>query len=129
MAEAIRAISVRRGYDPANYALVAFGGAGPQHACDVADLLGVRTVLCPPDASLLSAVGLGAAKVERFAERQALFAHEPNALASLLADLEREATDQLRAEGAPTDAISVRRRIVSASVRNSQPTIHNPAGS
>ena len=72
MADAIRGISLRRGYDPAEYALVAFGGAGAQHACAVATLLGVAQVLVPPDAGLLSALGLGAAVVERFAERQVL---------------------------------------------------------
>jgi len=72
MAEAIRSISVRRGYDPADYALLAFGGAGGQHACAVAALLGVGTVLVPPDAGLLSALGLGHAVVERFAQRQVL---------------------------------------------------------
>ena len=50
MAEAIRRISIRRGYDPADHALVAFGGAGGQHACAVADRLGVEAVLVPPDA-------------------------------------------------------------------------------
>jgi 5-oxoprolinase (ATP-hydrolysing) len=44
MADAIRRISLRRGYDPAEYALVAFGGAGPQHACGVAARLGMRSV-------------------------------------------------------------------------------------
>jgi len=114
MAEAIRSISVRRGYDPGSYALVAFGGAGPQHACDVADLLGVRTVVCPPDASLLSAVGLRAASVERFAERQALQTYNAEALATLLADLEQEATDALLEEGVDRASVRVRRRIVSA---------------
>jgi len=114
MAEAIRSISVRRGYDPGEYALVAFGGAGPQHACDVAELLGVRDVIAPPDASLLSAVGLGAATIERFAERQALFTHNDEALDALLNELGREATDALEQEGVERDRIVVRRRIVSA---------------
>ena len=70
MADAIRRISLRRGYDPADYALVAFGGAGDQHACAVAAKLGIRTVIVPPDASLLSAWGLGQATIERFAEQQ-----------------------------------------------------------
>jgi len=65
MADAIAAVSLRRGYDPASYALVAFGGAGGQHACAVSDRLGMDTVLMPTDASLLSAVGLGHAVVER----------------------------------------------------------------
>src|SRR5262249_37140177 len=54
------------------YALVAFGGAGAQHACAVASRLGIRRVLVPEDAGLLSAAGLAAAVVERFAERQVL---------------------------------------------------------
>ena len=57
MADAIRAVSLREGVDPADYALLAFGGAGPQHACEVAAALGMRTVLVPGDAGLLSAFG------------------------------------------------------------------------
>ncbi len=72
MAEAIRHISVRKGIDPAGYSLVAFGGAGGQHACRVAELLGIGDVLLPADAGLLSAVGLGHAVVERFAQREVL---------------------------------------------------------
>src|SRR5262249_1831168 len=72
MADAIRQVSLRRGFDPAEHALVAFGGAGGQHACAVADRLGISTVLIPPDAGLLSALGLGHAVLERFAEEQVL---------------------------------------------------------
>jgi 5-oxoprolinase (ATP-hydrolysing) len=69
MADAIRRISVSEGYDPVEYALLAFGGAGPQHACAVAERLGMRTVLVPRQAGILSAVGLDAALPERRAER------------------------------------------------------------
>ena len=72
MAEAVRKISVAKGYDPAAYALVAFGGAGGLHACGVARLLGIRTILIPQDAGLLSAVGISEANIERFAERTVL---------------------------------------------------------
>ncbi|MEM7052287.1 MAG: hydantoinase/oxoprolinase family protein [Acidobacteriota bacterium] len=72
MAEAIRRISVRLGSDPADFALVAFGGAGGQHACSVAGLLGISRVVMPRDAGLLSALGLEAARIERFASRQLL---------------------------------------------------------
>jgi 5-oxoprolinase (ATP-hydrolysing) len=72
MADAVRRISLRRGYDPSEYALVAFGGAGGQHAGSLAEHLGVTSVLVPEDAGLLSAAGLGAAAVERFAQRQVL---------------------------------------------------------
>ena len=61
MANAIRRITVARGRDLSRYALTTFGGAGGQHACAVADALGVTTVLVPPLAGLLSAVGIGLA--------------------------------------------------------------------
>ncbi|MBO0811084.1 MAG: hydantoinase B/oxoprolinase family protein [Microlunatus sp.] len=61
MANAVKQISVHQGHDVTRYALVAFGGAGGQHACAVADALGIRTVVVPPLASLLSAVGIGLA--------------------------------------------------------------------
>lgn len=72
IAEAIRGVSIRRGYDPASHALVAFGGAGPQHACGVASRLGIDDVLIPTDASVLSAVGLDAAVREETEEREIL---------------------------------------------------------
>lgn len=62
MAAAIRSVSVGKGYDPRRYPLVAFGGAAAQHACAVAEELGMTTVLCPADASILSAAGIGAAR-------------------------------------------------------------------
>jgi 5-oxoprolinase (ATP-hydrolysing) len=63
MAQAIKSVSVRRGYDITRYALNAFGGAGGQHACLVADALGMTTVLCHPFSGLLSAYGMGLAAV------------------------------------------------------------------
>lgn len=63
MAEAIKKISVARGYDVTRYALNCFGGAGGQHACLVADALGMRDVLIHPLSSLLSAYGMGLADV------------------------------------------------------------------
>ncbi|NWG53346.1 MAG: hydantoinase B/oxoprolinase family protein [Hydrogenophilaceae bacterium] len=68
MAEAIKKISIQRGYDPAEHALVAFGGAGGQHACAVADEVGVRTILIHPLAGVLSAWGMGLADVRAIAE-------------------------------------------------------------
>ena len=72
MAGAIRKISLSKGYDPSGYALVAFGGAGGLHACDIAEILGIDTILLPRDAGLLSAYGIGYAPVERFSEKQVL---------------------------------------------------------
>ena len=72
MAAAIRRISVAEGYDPRDHALLAFGGAGPQHACAVAERLGMTTVLAPQHAGILSAVGLHEAVPEKFAALQVL---------------------------------------------------------
>jgi len=58
MEQALRAVSVERGVDPRRLALVAFGGAGPMHACGLADALGMPAVIIPPRAGVLSAVGL-----------------------------------------------------------------------
>jgi 5-oxoprolinase (ATP-hydrolysing) len=63
MAEAIKKISVQRGYDVTRYALNCFGGAGGQHACLVADALGIKTVLIHPFSGLLSAYGMGLAEI------------------------------------------------------------------
>lgn len=102
MADTIRQVSTRRGYDPSEYALLSFGGAGGQHACAVADRLGVRTVIVPDDASLLSAWGIGQAAVERIAARQVLQPHSKCGdieLAILIAELTDEAGAALRTEG------------------------------
>jgi 5-oxoprolinase (ATP-hydrolysing) len=133
MADAIRRISLRRGYDPADYALVAFGGAGPQHACAVAESLGIRSVVVPPDAGLLSALGIGRALLERFAERQLLrpLAELEPDLPSLLAELEAEAVGAVAAEGVGSGEVDVRRRIVSLRFRGQDSTLEldwAPAG-
>ena len=70
MTDAIRRISIGEGYDPADHALLAFGGAGPQHACAVAESLGMKTILVPGHAGILSAVGLQEAVPEVIEERE-----------------------------------------------------------
>jgi 5-oxoprolinase (ATP-hydrolysing) len=72
MATAIRKVSVAEGYDPADHALVSFGGAGGQHACGVADRLGISKILSPGDSGLLSAYGLMQARLERVREESVL---------------------------------------------------------
>lgn len=114
MADAIRSVSLRRGYDPASYTLVAFGGAGGQHACSVARHLGVRTILVPQEAGLLSAVGLGSAVVERFAEAQILkpLSEIEGSLGGIIRQLERQALGCVAREGLRRSEIEIRRRIV-----------------
>jgi 5-oxoprolinase (ATP-hydrolysing) len=111
MASAIRRISVRKGHDPRSATLVAFGGAGPQHACAVAELLQMDMVLVPPDASLLSAGGMGHAVVERFAQCQML---EPldqcfDYLPSKFAELANQARQAVMEEGVNERDVEVRR--------------------
>ncbi|MEM7426925.1 MAG: hydantoinase/oxoprolinase family protein, partial [Pseudomonadota bacterium] len=69
MANAIKKISVQRGYDVTEYALTCFGGAGGQHACMIADTLGMKTVLIHPLAGILSAYGMGLADVRTSRDR------------------------------------------------------------
>ncbi|MEM7295552.1 MAG: hydantoinase B/oxoprolinase family protein [Pseudomonadota bacterium] len=70
MANAIKKISVQRGYDVTRYALQCFGGAGGQHACQVADALGIKAVFVHPFAGVLSAYGMGLADIRALRERQ-----------------------------------------------------------
>ncbi|MEU9115554.1 hydantoinase B/oxoprolinase family protein [Streptomyces sp. NPDC048483] len=69
MANAVKKISVQRGHDITRYALTSFGGAGGQHACAVADALGIGTVLVPPLAGVLSAYGIGVADATAMREQ------------------------------------------------------------
>ncbi len=97
MAEAIRKVSLREGYDPGDYLLVAFGGAGPQHACAVAEKLGISEILVPGDAGLLSAWGLHRSVRESIAERQILrkCGDLEDGWAGLLCELAQEARDEV----------------------------------
>jgi N-methylhydantoinase A len=65
MLRALRVVSVERGHDPRDFALVAYGGAGPLHACALADELGMEAVLVPAAAGVLSALGLAAGDERR----------------------------------------------------------------
>jgi len=114
MAEAIRHISVRKGVDPAGYSLVAFGGAGGQHACQVAELLGMMEVILPGDAGLLSAKGLGHAVIERFAQREVLLSLTKigTEVEHWFAELEAEAAAELVREGVTPNETDPPRRII-----------------
>ena len=101
MADAIKKVSVQHGHDPADYALLCFGGAGGQHACQLAEILNMRKVLIPYDAGLLSAYGIGHADVERFEEMLVL---EPlfktvKKIKSILDQLQRKGKEFLKRDG------------------------------
>ncbi|MES2797282.1 MAG: hydantoinase B/oxoprolinase family protein [Bacteroidota bacterium] len=72
MTEAIRKISVSKGFDAAEYGLVAFGGAGGMHACAIANLLSMSKIIIPSDAGLLSAYGISKSKLQKIVEKPVL---------------------------------------------------------
>jgi 5-oxoprolinase (ATP-hydrolysing) len=69
MVDTIKQVSIQQGHNPADYTLLSFGGAGGQHACALAEMLDMKKILIPYDAGLLSAYGIGHAKIERFEEK------------------------------------------------------------
>ena len=114
MANAIKKISVQRGYDVTRYVLETFGGAGGQHACAVADALGITKVLIHPLAGVLSAYGLGLADVGAMRESavEAPLTEEllPE-LARVAATLEADARAELEREGVAGAGIRCVRRV------------------
>lgn len=113
MAQAIRSISVAKGYDPRDYVLVAFGAAGPQHACAVAEELRITKILLHPDAGVLSALGIGLAEVVKH-RSGGMYRLLDAALATLpaaIAALEQQARADVLAEGVAPDQITVRRSL------------------
>ena len=115
MANAIKKISVQRGYDVTRYVLSTFGGAGGQHACAVADALGMTSVLIHPLAGALSAYGIGLADVIAMREsavEEPLTAETAARLpAAAFRPLEESARSDLAAQGAAAPGIRVTRRV------------------
>ncbi|GGY78049.1 5-oxoprolinase [Streptomyces olivaceoviridis] len=113
IANAVKRISVQKGHDVTRYALTTFGGAGGQHACRVADSLGIRTVLVPPMAGVLSALGIGLADTTAMREHSVeapLEAASMPGIRKTADDLEAAARAELVAEDVPEDRIQITRR-------------------
>ncbi len=113
MANAIKKISVQRGYDVTRYVLNCFGGAGGQHACLVADALGMTRVLIHPFSSLLSAYGMGLAdirSVRQQAIEEAFGKQGYAALASAVRRLARTATEEVVGQGVAVGKVGLHRR-------------------
>ena len=110
MANAIKTISVQRGYDVTEYVMNSFGGAGGQHACLVADALGIKAVLLHPLSGVLSAYGMGLASL-RATRTQAVLARFDNAgltaLAKTRAPLETQVRDELVRQSVDKDAVKI----------------------
>ena len=109
MAAAIRKISIARGHDVSRYALACFGGAGGQHACRVADALGMERILIHPLAGVLSAYGIGLADVKAIREQSWLKPLSDDFSAGLRA-LEAAARDALVGQGIEQSRIELNRR-------------------
>ncbi len=114
MANAIKKISVARGYDVTKYVLSSFGGAGGQHACLVADALGMTEVLLHPLAGMLSAYGMGLADQRVLKEKSAEVTLEPAALPGLAKELDAladESRNDMLKQGVPAEKITVIRKL------------------
>ena len=114
MAHAIKQISIQRGRDASKYALGCFGGAGGQHACKVADALGMTSVFIHPLAGVLSALGMGLADRVEMRERAVeakLVPESERSLASTLESLADQARGALLAQGVAGERIALHRRV------------------
>ncbi|MFE1290779.1 hydantoinase B/oxoprolinase family protein [Streptomyces sp. NPDC058751] len=113
IANAVKRISVQKGHDVTRYALTTFGGAGGQHACMVADSLGIRTVLVPPMAGVLSALGIGLADTTAMREQSVEVLLEPSSMPGIRKtadDLENATRAELLAEDVPEGRVRITRR-------------------
>ena len=110
MALAIRNVSVAKGYDPRDYALVAFGGAGSQHSCAVAAELGIESVLEHPESSILSAVGISLAEETADAAMAVLETYSSETVKELESDfqaMESKLRQQLESDGCESERIEI----------------------
>jgi len=112
MAQAIKKISVERGHDVTRYTLNSFGGAGGQHACGVADALGMTKVFVHPHAGVLSAFGMGLADIRALRERQFTGGLErAGEAAAMLDEMAAEAEAEVAGQGFDAASITTRRRV------------------
>ncbi len=114
MANAIKRISVQRGYDVTQYTLCCFGGAGGQHACLVADALGMKRIFIHPYAGVLSAYGMGLADIRAMRERTIELRFDEafgDVLARAFEDIERAAGEEVLEQGIDPAHIDVERRV------------------
>jgi N-methylhydantoinase A len=112
MVGTIRVISIERGYDPRDFVLVPFGGAGPVHGGALSRLMGIKTTLLVPTPGVLSALGLLVSNLKaEFSQTslQRAGAWNVDGLAATFARLEAEALDWFAAEAVPTEARSLQR--------------------
>ncbi len=114
MSDAVRLISLRRGYDPREFALVVFGGAGPLHGADLARELSIPTVVVPPSPGIWSALGCLQVDIRHDLSVMLLGSAseaDPEEVERQFADLEAQGRELLRAEGVSEDAMALERSL------------------
>jgi 5-oxoprolinase (ATP-hydrolysing) len=131
MAEAIKKVSVQNGNNPADYTLLSFGGAGGQHACALAEMLGMKQILIPYDAGLLSAYGIGHAQVERFEEKLILqpLGKIENSLSRIAEQLFEGGSKKLQNEGYAASEIKNEKQLLFLRFKGQESTLeleYNP---
>jgi N-methylhydantoinase A len=120
MLRALRVVTVQRGIDPRRYALLAFGGAGPLHAAEIAGELAIATVLCPRASGVLAALGLVVSPRRRDAQRTVLLAVDDPAIGDVIAELGEQARTALNEPAAalqPTFELRYRGQAFELAVR------------
>jgi 5-oxoprolinase (ATP-hydrolysing) len=130
MSHAIKFVSIQRGHDPREFVLCCFGGAGGQHACQVADELGIRRILIHPFAGVLSAYGMGVAPLRTYRVEQIdalLSAQVLNGLREKFVHLGRQCAESLRQQGVADSAIK-QRNFLSIKVADSDTSLSVDAG-
>ncbi|WP_020601323.1 hydantoinase B/oxoprolinase family protein [Spirosoma spitsbergense] len=130
MAGAIRKISIARGFDPTDYHLLVFGGAGGLHGCAIARQLGMERLILPFDGGLLSAYGIGQAQIERLASVSVLrlLTDTENDLPALVDELIDTATQALRQDVGPGVPVATKTRSVFLRLLGQESTVEVPFG-
>lgn len=114
MADLIRRITISRGYDPKDFVLFAFGGAGPAHASAYAKDVGAKVVIVPSAASVFSALGIAASdflRIKEVSSAMIFTSDRYREIGRLFADLENEALNELTTEGVEKDRILLEKSI------------------
>jgi 5-oxoprolinase (ATP-hydrolysing) len=126
MADAIKKISTSKGYDPKEYALLTFGGAGGLHACNLAQLIDIQSVIIPQYAGLLSAFGILNALTERFSEQQILKTTKQisyQLLETTIENLSNQAIEKVAFEVGKDVQIEIKKALVYCRLKGQDATI------
>ena len=114
MERAVRSISLERGYDPRQFTLLPFGGAGPMHSCELAQELGIPRVLVPPSPGILSALGVAIADIVKDYSRTVMLRGQDisrERLNDAFATLEGQAMEDMSQEGLNTEGLLAQRSL------------------